>query len=568
MNPLIIITRPLDHGLETAQRVRSLGFTPLPDPVLVIRRQEWTAPDWTAFTALLITSGNALAALIGRDVPKDKPLFVVGEKTAAAAKAAGFQKIVGVAEKSADLPNLIPQALPKGLLLHLTSEDAHTGFQKELETAGYPITQLIVYKAWPVEELSAATRQALLENRVEGALFYSARSATVFLHLLTRHGLEWATQHMQAFCLSQAVADAASAATWKKIHIAASPTENSLLDKLAKAYAEGHHPPTPLPGSVMQNPPPSFMPPPPYAEKKSHLGVGIAVIALMFSCAALGVSLYALAYPQLGLDDKVITPLVRETSVDEEQVRAAVSEALAAQQKNQTNTLEALNAELENLKSRVAAPVEQKPATLPVEIQQKLAEIDNRTATSFKSLAALVQLEHIGLQAQSGLSFSDDLEALRKNIAQRDDLLPAFLALKSLKDKPLASDATLLHRLHRMAPQMLADEKLKQSNNFMDKMTAQLQKLVVIRAKDGTMMPGTPTANAVQGLENAVIAGDYAQAATLADALNAHAPPEFAAWVQDVKTRADIAAHLRILREGLLDNLETRAAPSSAGAAP
>jgi uroporphyrinogen-III synthase len=80
----VLITRPLEDALQTAELVTSRGFLPVVAPFLTIRKCSTTVPE--GVQAILVSSGNALAALPVRAVP----LLTVGDATAQRARDSGF----------------------------------------------------------------------------------------------------------------------------------------------------------------------------------------------------------------------------------------------------------------------------------------------------------------------------------------------------------------------------------------------------------------------------------------------------------------------------------------------
>ena len=90
MTPLAII-RPQPGCDATVAAARALGLDARAFPLFEVAPLAWQAPEPDTFDALLIGSANALrhggAALAGY---RDKPVYAVGEQTAAAARQLGF----------------------------------------------------------------------------------------------------------------------------------------------------------------------------------------------------------------------------------------------------------------------------------------------------------------------------------------------------------------------------------------------------------------------------------------------------------------------------------------------
>lgn len=91
MTPLIVI-RPQPGCDASVAAARAFGLVAQGHPLFEVRPLEWDAPDPASFDALLIGSANALrhggAALAQY---RGRPAYVVGETTAAAARAAGLE---------------------------------------------------------------------------------------------------------------------------------------------------------------------------------------------------------------------------------------------------------------------------------------------------------------------------------------------------------------------------------------------------------------------------------------------------------------------------------------------
>jgi uroporphyrinogen-III synthase len=89
----------------------------------------------------------------------------------------------------------------------------------------------VAYAARAAEALPASAAEFL--NGESGAvLLYSPRSARLLTQLIRNARLEGAATRHRALCLSQAVADAASAIWWASLEVAAKPSQEALLNLL------------------------------------------------------------------------------------------------------------------------------------------------------------------------------------------------------------------------------------------------------------------------------------------------------------------------------------------------
>jgi uroporphyrinogen-III synthase len=123
LSRIVLILRPEPGASATAERARALGLTPIVAPLFDLRPLAWDLPEPGRHDAILLTSASAarlgaqgLSALTGR------PVYAVGEATAAAAYHAGFGDVrTGPADGAA----LLAMAAGEGVrrALHLCGRD-------------------------------------------------------------------------------------------------------------------------------------------------------------------------------------------------------------------------------------------------------------------------------------------------------------------------------------------------------------------------------------------------------------------------------------------------------------
>jgi uroporphyrinogen-III synthase len=227
----VLVTRPREQALATAAALRRRGHVPLVDPVLVIEPVPLPPIDAGGYTALLLTSANAVPAL--RPELRALPTFCVGGATARAAATAGCRVVATGPDDGRALAGLVAARLPAGgRLLHLAGADTAPGLAEALTGLGLACERLVAYRALPARALAAATRRALAAGRLDAVLLFSPRSATLWCGLVETAGLTAATARLLAACLSPAVAAAARGLPWRTVVIAERRDETALLDRL------------------------------------------------------------------------------------------------------------------------------------------------------------------------------------------------------------------------------------------------------------------------------------------------------------------------------------------------
>lgn len=222
----VLILRPQPGAERTRERAAAKGLDPVVAPLFVVEPVMWNPPDPAAVAAVAMTSANAArhaGLALGRFT--HLPLYAVGAATAAAARAAGFDRIVTGAGDVAALAALIA-AGGAGPVLHLAGED-----HRPLAVDGLVA---IVYRAAPVamlphEAFGAARRGAV-------ALLHSPRAAGVFRTLAEGTGL--AVVDLRIAAISPAAAVAAGPG-WRTVAIADRPSDDALLAAAARLCDQG-----------------------------------------------------------------------------------------------------------------------------------------------------------------------------------------------------------------------------------------------------------------------------------------------------------------------------------------
>jgi uroporphyrinogen-III synthase len=223
----VLVTRPLEDAERTAARLTAMGHDPMLVPLLSITVAATPPPDGRA-DALLVTSAHAAAALAQLD-RKDLCVFTVGERSAAAVRAAGFDHVCQGGGDAAGLASLVAKNLPSGsALLHVAGTHRKSEPEESLRAAGYAIRVWEAYEAKAAAVLPAALSFALTAGRIDGALHYSRRSAALLVELVERAGLLASLRSVTHACLSADVAVPLSRLD-ADVRVAAEPHETALL---------------------------------------------------------------------------------------------------------------------------------------------------------------------------------------------------------------------------------------------------------------------------------------------------------------------------------------------------
>ena len=213
MNKLVIL-RP-EPGLSASlARAKEAGLEAIACPLMSVEPVEWSLPDLEAFDTLMFTSASAPAeAAEHRDALSALRVIAVGEKTAAAAREAGFTvAIVG----DGGVDDLLEKMADEARILHLCG----VNFRKP--EAAQAINHLPVYRAVPTGA----------EPPVDGGHVYMVHSPRLGALLgMAIPEASRADKHVVA--ISQ-MAGVAVGPGWASVTMAPRPQDEAMLPVAAK----------------------------------------------------------------------------------------------------------------------------------------------------------------------------------------------------------------------------------------------------------------------------------------------------------------------------------------------
>ena len=231
----IVVTRPQADGQRTAAALEALGHEVLVAPLM---RIEPVAVDLAgSWSAIVITSANALQAVgVAADRVKSLPVFAVGERSAEAARQAGFAEVSSANGDIKDLVRLVATRVAgaKVPLLYLAGEDRAGDFVGQLAAHGIDAEMKVVYRA--VAEVFPPVLAAALEaGDVDAVLHFSRRSAELFIEGARASGVAGPAEDVRHLCLSSQVAEPLAGAS--RIAVADRPEEAALIALLRASPA-------------------------------------------------------------------------------------------------------------------------------------------------------------------------------------------------------------------------------------------------------------------------------------------------------------------------------------------
>ena len=237
--PPFLLTRPALQGARFSDQLRARfggGIRVIASPLLAPRFLDAVVPD-REFAGVIFTSETGVAGFRRLSAETHGVAWCVGDRTAQAARAAGFSAQSAGGDANA-LVAAIRAAGQRGPLLHVRGREAIGGVTEALNLAGIETVSSIVY----VQELQplSGEAQAILKGAAAViAPVFSPRTAAILAALpevQSRQSALWIA------ALSPNVAAAAAPARPERIATATLPDADALLDAVARIIAAASEP--------------------------------------------------------------------------------------------------------------------------------------------------------------------------------------------------------------------------------------------------------------------------------------------------------------------------------------
>lgn len=231
----ILVTRAADQAEATAARLAAIGHESVVAPLSRVVFDREIALPLTGVGALIATSTNGIEALANRaDLAalRQKPLFVVGARTARAARDLGFADVTSADGDRSDLVRLIvaTRAPSEGRLLWIAGRDRTKIFATELGAKGFAVDVVEVYRAEDMASFSPEVVAELRSGKIDAIAVYSPRSGALILQALAACGFSPASPGPAIHAISEATARGFRAVWRGDVVVAARPDEAALTE--------------------------------------------------------------------------------------------------------------------------------------------------------------------------------------------------------------------------------------------------------------------------------------------------------------------------------------------------
>jgi uroporphyrinogen-III synthase len=229
----VLLTRPKADAERTAAALRERGHEVVIAPLLVIELLSDASLGSGPWSAILVTSVNAVRAIAKhprRGELHGVPVFTVGRHTAQAMRDAGFTSVVSADGNVTDLAMLVSARIkPAERMLYLAGEIRSGDLAGLLRAQNFAVHTALIYRAVAAATFSDSAAAAVKAG-IDGVLHFSRRSAEAYVNAVGNGGLPDAGLAKPVhFCLSARVTEPLVEAGARHIRIAARPEETVLI---------------------------------------------------------------------------------------------------------------------------------------------------------------------------------------------------------------------------------------------------------------------------------------------------------------------------------------------------
>jgi uroporphyrinogen-III synthase len=590
----VLITRPEREATALATALGQRGHVAVIAPLFrldILHPPGDFAAALAACQAVLLTSANGARALAEASEQRSKPVFAVGDTTAATAEGLGFTAVTSASGDSAALAELVGQRLDAkaGPLVHVCGADV----AGDVAPGEFEVRRFALYEAREADALPDSARAALQARALDAATFFSPRGSALFVRLVTAAGLADACRIVSAIAISPAAAQPLSALPFKGTIAAARPTRQAVLDEIDRLPL----PSVPLPsvqgpgvqGSQIMSDSPSPSPSPPPVQVRRGLGVfGAFVTSLIAAAIVLAGAVASLPYwpqeartlwrgppmvapapaPALVLETAALEAAKKELTARlddlEKRVRAAATTAAQADRPHVADpALVELRGRIEALENRPAsapapaapnagadrdlAPLKAEIATLRAALQsldgtvtghkdaiEKIRQAasasgaDRQNAVVAARASAMIGIAaRLSAALESGLPFATDLALLAPLIQGDAKLTELSASLQPLAQSGVVSRTALAAEFPAVAKAALADDLADDS--FGQRLLGKIKGVVSLR-RVGADVQGDSVEAKLARAEAALDGGDLAKAVELVKSLPPQATRATSAW--------------------------------------
>ena len=231
-----LITRPLENAGSSLSLLKKKGHDVIHCPLLKVEYlpHKLSCDDMGEIDAFAFTSANGARAFLrlyhAGDISKNCQIFCVGDASFQLFQENGFQHLFNARGDIDALFALLKSQVAKGkFIAHIATCDTAGDLVGKLLNAGYNAQKYILYHVQNITAFDKKTYDAFEKGEIKNILFYSPKTAKNFMNIIENTPIDIHFKSINAYCLSDNIANVIKKLSWEAVKIAKNPNEQSLM---------------------------------------------------------------------------------------------------------------------------------------------------------------------------------------------------------------------------------------------------------------------------------------------------------------------------------------------------
>ena len=232
----ILSTRPKPDALNDCKVLSLKGIKAYPSPSMVVHYNKQKINN-LKYDAIIFTSRHAVKSVLKESYNHKIPIFCVGSSTAKIVRNHGGEIVFVGNSDSQQLSKIILDNLKKeSKVLWATNEDASEKFTNELKKNNIFVIRENIYFTSPNSKLDFKSKELIKNGRVKVVLFFSNRSAEIWLNIIKKEKLINKIKHISFVSINSEIAKLLSEREGLKCFASKRKRRASVLAKAIEIY--------------------------------------------------------------------------------------------------------------------------------------------------------------------------------------------------------------------------------------------------------------------------------------------------------------------------------------------
>ncbi|MDB1135009.1 uroporphyrinogen-III synthase [Candidatus Anaplasma sp. TIGMIC] len=230
---MLLLTRAVEDSIKSKDALAKLGFSVFIEPMFRVYYLSTEIGDISSYDGVIVTSKHGVRGMYNATKERNMRIIAVGDSTMECAVSLGFSNVHTVGGRVDDILQYMGAAMPGANLLYARGVHVSHDLCEAARNVGISVEEVVLYEAVATDKMSSECLEYINNRRISGILFYSERTAEIFIRLAKNAGIsEEITRSVSAYTISLGASKALSVYPWKDVLVSQHPTEASLFELL------------------------------------------------------------------------------------------------------------------------------------------------------------------------------------------------------------------------------------------------------------------------------------------------------------------------------------------------